>query len=473
MSNQKNIPYSKVPPIKGIPNIGIKAPVVPILSIPISPKINNMISPKTNSGKLPYISPLMALNDHSKLEEIYSPKKHLTSPQIGYISAQTSSIPNNNSNTPNQINSPRPEEMGYVLLKNTPPNNSNSSTQINSPASNNSNSSNQINSPASNNSNSSTRINSPISNNSNSSNQINSPTSSNNSNSPNQINSPVSNNSNSPNQITFPNNTNSPNQINSSVSNNSNSPNQITFPNNTNSPNNINSPIKEMSEGQKIENFSLSMTVSQKPTHQINLQNVSNKLNQLNKGISEIEKEFTAIPPINPSLQSEFKNTLPLLSPRNYEPTLLLTNQSNLLISGNSIPLLEVHYYDGKIRPNIGKNVKKLYEENLILDFDKKKIKLDFFISIIKLKLNHQAQHNLDIIYKDFLTSMQNNLDTTNYIFAHDVLCILSDIYFFIDDESQEDFLMLLNIQFEDMDKGKCPSGRVSRLMQIVSCYVS
>lgn len=159
------------------------------------------------------------------------------------------------------------------------------------------------------------------------------------------------------------------------------------------------------------------------------------------------------------------KQTLPLLSPRNYEVNNTLKNNNQFS------PLLEVHYYDGKIKQGIGKDIKVLYDEISILSFEEKKIKLEDFIITIKEKLSNNSQHNLDVIHKDFLISMANNFDSTNYIFAHDILCILSNIYFFIDEDSQKDLLVLLDTQFKDMDTGKCPSGRVSRLMQIVLCY--
>lgn len=119
-----------------------------------------------------------------------------------------------------------------------------------------------------------------------------------------------------------------------------------------------------------------------------------------------------------------------------------------------------VHEFDGKVRIELEKNVKKEEEEKIWDDAEK-------YIN----KMGSGAQTMARSIYHD---PMEKNMDMINKgVNARELLLtLLTKLNQMDDKQDQMTFYSLLEEQLDDMHRlGQCPQGRTIRLWQLLQSF--
>jgi len=119
---------------------------------------------------------------------------------------------------------------------------------------------------------------------------------------------------------------------------------------------------------------------------------------------------------------------------------------------------LNVHWYDGKIGSNV---------PPISLNLQEKQYLLQQFQKNIETKISPSANMFLKMIIQDI--GRPPNYCDQNKVWAEDVLIQLQKKL--INHKEQSDILKTLSEQLSDISSGQCPSGRVTRLIQVLySC---
>lgn len=83
-----------------------------------------------------------------------------------------------------------------------------------------------------------------------------------------------------------------------------------------------------------------------------------------------------------------------------------------------------------------------------------------------------QTEANLTTIIRDFVQDNAGpNYDSTNNLFAIDLLCLCSDLCFEVSQEVSDEVSTILNVQLDEMSSGMCAPGRTTRLFQVVATF--
>lgn len=117
--------------------------------------------------------------------------------------------------------------------------------------------------------------------------------------------------------------------------------------------------------------------------------------------------------------------------------------------------LLNVHEYDGKLTFIIPDEVKNMKFEDKINQINK-------FREPFNLKLTTTA---FDYFNRSYEELKQNNFDDKNNVNYVDIL------YLCYKNIDNDDFIKMINEQFEDMQTGFCIQGRTIRLIQILQAF--
>lgn len=133
---------------------------------------------------------------------------------------------------------------------------------------------------------------------------------------------------------------------------------------------------------------------------------------------------------------------------------------------------LNVHYFDGKLREMYSifsqdfLRVRNMRDEKFI-EFQKLR---DLLIS---KKASNQSIHYLDAIINTFINRGSENYDSSNDVYACDILYLICENINKASDEDKEEYISLLISQLEEMAGGACPPGRTTRLFQVLSFKIN
>ena len=112
---------------------------------------------------------------------------------------------------------------------------------------------------------------------------------------------------------------------------------------------------------------------------------------------------------------------------------------------------IDVHTFDGKLNG--------IFKSSRTYQNDEKKIE---FLKLINCLNNQSAIDTVNIMIKDMFSEKGNNFQAENNIDSSDVLFELIKI------SDNQNVLSALNEQLSDIKNlGICPSGRVTRLLQL------
>lgn len=129
---------------------------------------------------------------------------------------------------------------------------------------------------------------------------------------------------------------------------------------------------------------------------------------------------------------------------------------------------LQTHEYDFKIK-DISQEFREKYcnktkeeKSGIILEFLKEKNRLP-------KAWRKPFKEGISMIEKNI--GQQSNYDSTNDLYADDILVYLAEKYSKLKEEHKKDILPDITLQIADMRSGSCPQGRVVRLWQLVDCF--
>jgi hypothetical protein len=132
------------------------------------------------------------------------------------------------------------------------------------------------------------------------------------------------------------------------------------------------------------------------------------------------------------------------------------------------IGALNVHYFDGQL-----KDMYSIFSQDFLRVRNLREEKLTEFQKLHELLISKNASqlslNFLNMIIQTFIRNGRENYDSSNDVYACDILYLICENINKSSNEEKEEYLSLLISQLEEMAGGACPPGRTTRLFQVLA----